>query len=266
MKLQILYEDMYILVCIKPSGVPSQSDKTADFDMVNRLKNYLYEKGDCKGQPYIGVVHRLDRPVAGVMVFAKTPFAAGELSKQIQRKEFCKKYFAVITADLSEKMGQEKQLLTDYLVKNGRTNLSSITTEKDKNGKKAQLYYTVKSVINNLSLVEVELLTGRHHQIRVQMKANLGGILGDTKYNADAENFVAIEENVKKTDTMSTDVQNANIRNDEKMDNSSIVKKTVWKEIALFAYHLEFIHPKTKKKMVFEQIPEKEVFSCFLDK
>lgn len=224
MKLQILYEDSQILVCIKPAGVPSQSDKTADFDMVNRLKNYLYEKGDCKGQPYIGVVHRLDRPVAGIMVFAKTPFAAGELSKQIQKKEFCKKYLAVVTADLEDKIGQEKKLLTDYLVKNGRTNLSTVTTEKDPNGKKAQLYYTVRSVKDGLSLVEVELLTGRHHQIRVQMKTHLGGIAGDTKYNAEV--------------TMPNKI-----------------------DVALFAYHLEFIHPKTKKKMVFEEMPGKEPFT-----
>lgn len=250
MKLQILYEDSQILVCIKPSGVPSQSDKTADFDMVNRLKNYLYEKGDCKGQPYIGVVHRLDRPVSGIMVFAKTPFAAGELSKQMQKKDFCKKYLAVVTADLSDKLGQEKELLTDYLVKNGRTNLSSVTTEKDPNGKKAQLYYTVKNVKDNLSLVEVELLTGRHHQIRVQLKNHIGGIAGDTKYNAEAENSCV--NNAEKDKN--------NIFDGESVDKAVSQQKNVWKEIALFAYHLEFLHPKTKKKMVFEEMPEKEPF------
>lgn len=240
MKLQILYEDSQILVCVKPAGVPSQSDRTADFDMVNRLKNYLYEKGDCKGQPYIGVVHRLDRPVAGIMVFAKTPFAAGELSRQIQKKEFCKKYLAVVTADLSENLGKEKELLTDYLVKNGKTNLSSVTTEKDPAGKKAQLYYTVKNVKDNLSLVEVELLTGRHHQIRVQLKTHIGGIAGDTKYNAEDKNPT------RNNGALAPD------------------KKTGWKEIALFAYHLELLHPKTKKKMVFEQMPEKEPFTSLL--
>ena len=245
MKLNILYEDSQILVCIKPAGVPSQSDKTADFDMVNRLKNYLYEKGDCKGQPYIGVVHRLDRPVSGIMVFAKTPFAAGELSKQIQKKDFCKKYLAVLTADLSDKLGKDKELLTDYLVKNGRTNLSSVTTEKDPNGKKAQLYYTVKNVKDGLSIVEVELLTGRHHQIRVQMKKHLGGIWGDTKYNKDAEELC--------------------VNNSENVDNSAVKQKAVWKETALFAYHLEFVHPKTKKKMVFEEMPEKEPFGGMIN-
>ena len=264
MKLNILYEDSHILVCVKPSGVPSQSDKTADFDMVNRLKNYLYEKGDNKGQYYIGVVHRLDRPVSGIMVFAKTPFSASELSKQIQKKEFTKKYLTVVTADLSNKLGEEKTLLTDYLVKNGRTNLSSITTEKDKNGKKAQLYYTVKKVENGLSLVEVELLTGRHHQIRVQMKEHLGGVWGDTKYNGDAENIVLTKTTLKNADIGNVSMQNKNENNDENIDNTSTGKKAVWKEIALFAYHLEFIHPKTKKKMVFEQLPEKEPFCSLL--
>ncbi len=254
MKLEILYEDSQILVCVKPSGVPSQSDKTADFDMVNRLKNYLYEKGDCKGQPYIGVVHRLDRPVAGIMVFAKTPFAAGELSRQIQKKQFCKKYLAVVTANLEQKLGKEKELLTDYLIKNGRTNLSFVTTEKDPNGKKAQLYYTVKKVKDNLSLVEVELLTGRHHQIRVQLKTHIGGIAGDTKYNAE---LMETNRDGSNTGSMEQTARGAAVN----LENLTVGKKTDWKEIALFAYHLEFIHPKTKKKMVFEQMPEKEPFA-----
>ena len=265
MKLQILYEDMHILVCVKPSGVPSQSDKTADFDMVNRLKNYLYEKGDCKGQPYIGVVHRLDRPVSGIMVFAKTPFSASELSKQIQQKQFCKKYLAVVTSDLSNKLGEDKELLTDYLVKNGRTNLSSITTEKDKNGKKAQLYYNVKSVKENLSLVEVELLTGRHHQIRVQLKEHIGGIWGDTKYNIDAREQnknKSIQEDKKQNKNVN--LEKMGINDSENVDKVLGNTKEMWKEIALFAYHLEFIHPKTKKKMVFEQLPKKEPFISFL--
>ena len=151
-EINILFEDDHILVCEKPAGVPSQSDKTADFDMVNRLKNYLYEKDSGMTNPYIGVVHRLDRPVGGIMVFAKTPFAAKQLSEQIQKREMKKKYLTVTTTDLTKEIGKEKILLTDYLLKDGRTNLSRISGEKDKNAKKAQLYYKVLKVSGELSL------------------------------------------------------------------------------------------------------------------
>lgn len=231
MELEILYEDAQILVCIKPSGIPSQSDRTSDYDMVNRLKNYVFEKSGWQGQPYIEAVHRLDRPVGGIMVFAKTPFAASSLGRQIQRREFCKKYLAVVTANLEGEIGKEKQLLSDYLVRNGKTNLSSITTKEDARGKKAELFYKVRDVKGDLSFVEVELLTGRHHQIRVQLKERLGGIYGDAKYNSSAAE---------------------NLKNGERS------------QIALFAYHLEFWHPKAKRHMVFEKMPDREPFSQFL--
>lgn len=232
MELTILFEDEHILVCEKPSGVPSQSDKSSDFDMVNALKNYVYENGTGKGQPYIGLVHRLDRPVGGIMVFAKSPFAAKELSKQIQLREMKKYYYALITADLSSEIGAGKKHLVDYLVKDGKGNLSKVTTQKDKNGKKAELYYQVldvkKDILSeNVSLVEIELLTGRHHQIRVQMKEHVGGLLGDTKYNS-------FEQEQKG-----------------------------WREIALFAYKLEFKHPKTKKVLSFSKQPEGSVWQTF---
>lgn len=227
MEVQILHEDEQIIVCVKPAGVPSQSDKTSDYDMVNYLKNYIYESDGAKGQPYIGIVHRLDRPVEGIMVFAKTKEAAKELSIQIQKKQFYKKYIAILTKEFPEMVGQEKQLLTDYLVKNGKTNLSSITTKNNPNSKEAKLYYTVKKVKDGLSFVEIELLTGRHHQIRVQMKEHLSGIWGDSKYN---EEFV---------------------------------EQGKWKQIGLVSYYLEFFHPKTKKKMQFEYYPKREPYNIF---
>ena len=143
--------------------------------------------------------------------------------------------------------------------------MSSITTEKDKNGKKAQLYYTVKSVKENLSLVEVELLTGRHHQIRVQLKEHISGIWGDTKYNGDAEEQnrnKSLQEDNKQNKNVN--LEKMGINNSENVDKVLGNTKEMWKEIALFAYHLEFIHPKTKKKMVFEEIPKKEPFRNFL--
>ncbi|WP_235912560.1 RluA family pseudouridine synthase [Velocimicrobium porci] len=227
MQIKILYEDAHIIVCIKPAGVPSQSDKTSDFDMVNRLKNYVYESGEQKEQPFIGVVHRLDRPVEGVMVFAKTKFAAKQLSSQIQQGQFHKRYLAVVTKELPEKLGNQKELLTDYLVKNGRTNLSSITDKENKNAKRAELYYTVKAVKEGCSLVEIELLTGRHHQIRVQMKEHLAGIWGDSKYNKES------------------------------------IKEKEWRQIGLASCYLEFNHPKTNKNISFEYLPQREPFNYF---
>lgn len=223
----ILYEDKQIIVCEKPCGVPSQSDKTGDFDMVNRLKNYLFEKEETKGEPYIGLVHRLDRPVGGIMVFAKTPLAAKTLSEQVRNKTFQKWYLAVVEKDLKEIEGKEKILLTDYLVRDGRNNLSKVTTKENKNAKKAELYYQVLQVKDGLSLVRVELLTGRHHQIRVQLSAHLGGLYGDTKYNVAAK------------------------------------EKKGWQQIALYASEISFLHPKTKEKMCFKKEPEGEVFERF---
>lgn len=252
--INILYEDDDIIVCEKPPGVPTQSDKSSDFDMVNRLMNYIFEKG--QKQPYIGLIHRLDRPVGGIMLFAKTPQMAKDLSEQIRLKKITKKYLAVTTSDMSNGLGDNKILLADYIVKDGRTNLSRITNEKDKNGKKADLYYKTLEVINNntenqvnaenfthLSLIEVELLTGRHHQIRVQMASRRDPLWGDTKYNPIFMNH----EN----------------------SNSSAVKSKRWTNVALYAYQLEFLHPRTKKWMKFELLPNDEpfiYFNQFLDK
>ena len=226
MQLNILYEDTQIIVCEKKPGVPVQSDKTMDFDLVNQLKNYCYEK-DNRKPPYIGLVHRLDRPVGGVMVFAKTPFAAKELSRQIQENLVEKHYLCVVTKDLSTEQGMEKKKLTDYLKKDARQNVSVIVPKSDKNGKKAELFYKVLQVKEECSLIEVELITGRHHQIRVQMSAHVAGLWGDTKYNPNQ------------------------------------AKETGWKEIALFSHRLSFCHPKTKKKMTFSLKPEGEIWGRF---
>lgn len=227
MEVPILHEDEQIIVCVKPAGVPSQSDKTSDYDMVNYLKNYIFESGEGKQEPYIGIVHRLDRPVEGIIVFAKTKQAASFLSTQIQKKQMQKKYLAVLTKAFPEKLGMEKELLKDYIVKNGKTNLSAITTKNHPNGKEALLYYQIKKVRDELSLAEIELLTGRHHQIRVQLKEHLAGIWGDSKYNGEH------------------------------------AQEGKWKQIGLVSYSLEFIHPKTKKKMLFKYIPEREPFLFF---
>ena len=218
MNLRILHEDEHVIVCYKPAGLATQTAKMGAQDMESLLKNYLYKKE--KKMPYVAVIHRLDQPVEGVLVFAKTPFAAKELNKGMQGTGFGKYYKAVVCGIPNEK----KAVLEDYLVKDGKTNTSRVGKKDEAEAKKAVLAYEVIQQTDDKALLKIKLETGRHHQIRVQM-ANMGcPIWGDTKYNS--------AENVDKS----------------------------WKNIALCAYHLEFVHPKTKKKMIFEIEPEGEGF------
>ena len=218
MNLRILHEDEHVIVCYKPAGLATQTAKMGAQDMESLLKNYLCKKE--KKMPYVAVIHRLDQPVEGILVFAKTPFAAKELNKGMQGAGFGKYYKAVVCGIPNEK----KAVLEDYLIKDGKTNTSRVGKKDEAEAKKAVLAYEVIQQTDNKALLKIKLETGRHHQIRVQM-ANMGcPIWGDTKYNS--------AENVDKS----------------------------WKNIALCAYHLEFVHPKTKKKMVFEIEPEGEGF------
>ncbi len=220
MNLHILHEDEHIIVCYKPAGIPTQTKKLGEQDMVSLLKNHL--KGG-----YVAVIHRLDQPVEGLLVFAKTPFAAKELNKGLQGAGFGKHYKAVLWGVPTQK----KATLEDYLVKDGRTNTSRICEASEADAKKAVLSYEVistgKDDGKDISLVKVKLDTGRHHQIRVQM-ANMGcPIWGDAKYN------------------------------------TVVLQDRRFRHIALCAYRLEFIHPKTKKQLEFEIEPKGEVFSNF---
>ena len=177
--LKVLFEDNHIIVVEKPANIPSQGDKTGDKDMLSIIKEYLIKKYNKKGDAYLGLVHRLDRPVGGVMVFAKTSKAASRLSEGVRNKEFSKRYLVIVDG----KMENEKGVFEDYLVKNEKTNLSKVTDEKNKNAKKASLDYEVikYNEETNLSLVKVNLHTGRHHQIRVQFASRGHSIYGDQK-------------------------------------------------------------------------------------
>ena len=179
-KLKILYEDNHIIVTEKPPNIPSQADKTEDIDMLTIIKQYLKEKYNKPGNVYLGLVHRLDRPVGGVMVFAKTSKAAARLSEQVRNKEFKKEYLAIVDGKLENTMGT----LENYLLKNEKTNTSKVVKEGTKNSKYAKLDYEVLKYNEeiNLSVVKVHLHTGRHHQIRLQL-SNFGhSICGDQKY------------------------------------------------------------------------------------
>ncbi len=213
--LKVIYEDNHIIVVEKKPNIPSQGDKTNDIDMLTIVKQYIKEKYNKPGEVYLGLIHRLDRPVGGVMVFAKTSKAASRLSEQVRNKVFKKKYLTIVDG----KMEQEKASLEDYLLKNEKNNLSKVVNEKTKNAKQAKLDYEVLTYNNeiNLSVLKIDLHTGRHHQIRVQLSSRGHSIYGDQKYGTRGRG----------------------------------------KQIALWAYSLTILHPITKEEMTFISIPEK---------
>ena len=178
MDINIIYEDNHVLVVQKPCNIPSQKDNTNDVDMCDILKNYLKEKYNKQGNVYLGLVHRLDRPVGGLMVFAKTSKAASRLSDSIRKKEFKKTYLVVVNGKLKEK----ERVLHDYLLKDKKNNMVSVVKKGTKDAKEAILEYKVLQEVDNFSLIMVKLITGRSHQIRVQFK-NVGNpLFGDQRY------------------------------------------------------------------------------------
>lgn len=183
MNLNILYEDNHVIVVVKPKGILSQADKTGGNDMLTIIKEYIKEKYNKPGNVYLGLVHRLDRMTEGLMVFAKTSKAASRLSENIREGDFKKKYIALVYGNLE--IGK-KETLTNFLIKDEKNNISKVVTEKTKGAKQAILEYNVigHTVYNGeeCSYISVNLITGRHHQIRVQM-ANIGyPLVGDVKY------------------------------------------------------------------------------------
>lgn len=220
-ELEILFEDNDILVCRKPAGLATQTKRLGQQDMESLLKNYRAKKGE---PPYIGIVHRLDQPVEGVMVFAKNQKAAAHLSKQVQDRVIGKYYYAVSQSEPSEKEG----VLENYLLTDKKTNYTRVidkrsVTDLRKDAKYAKLEY--KSVGNKeeKTLFEIKLHTGRQHQIRVQM-ANVGcPLVGDSKYGEAGDK----------------------------------------EQLALCSYKLEFEHPTKKIPMTFEIKPIGKVFIEF---
>jgi len=213
-KLNVIYEDNHIIVVEKPVNIPSQGDKTGDIDMLTLVKKYIKEKYNKPGEVYLGLVHRLDRPVGGVMVFAKTSKAAARLSEQVRVKEFKKKYLVIVDG----KMESKQDTLEDYLLKNERLNMSKVVKEGTKNAKLAKLDYEVLKYdeIIDLSLLKINLHTGRHHQIRVQLANSGHSIYGDQKYGLRGRG----------------------------------------KQICLWAYELSIVHPTNKQSMTFKVLPE----------
>ena len=176
--MKILYEDNHLLGVEKPINVPVQADASKDPDLLSLLKAYLIEKYNKPGQAYLGLVHRLDRPVGGAMVFAKTSKAASRLSRDLQNHSIQRQYLAIVNGRV--KVPQDT--LIHYLQKNNQTNITSVVGKNQPQAKKAILHYHKIAEHDNYSLLNVKLETGRSHQIRVQMAAIGHPLFGDQKY------------------------------------------------------------------------------------
>ena len=179
-KINILYEDNHLLVVEKPVNIPVCEDESGDNDLLNILKKYLKDKYNKPGNVYLGLVHRLDRPVGGVMVFARTSKAAGRLSKQVQNHQLGKIYFAVCEGKVPDR-GE----WTDYLIKDNKKNQSFVTDKE--HGKEAKLKFERLNYKDGLSLVKIALETGRSHQIRLQFSSHGFPLVGDAKYNPNSD-------------------------------------------------------------------------------
>lgn len=180
-ELKVVYEDNHILVVIKPQNVPSQADSSNDLDMLTMCKNYIKEKYNKQGNVYVGLVHRLDRPTGGLMVFAKTSKSASRLAESMKNGEFSKKYLAVVVG----KPKYNEDRLVNYLKKDTKDNVVRVVPQLEEGAKYAELNYKVLDSNSKLSLCEVKLGTGRNHQIRVQMATIGNPVFGDVKYGGD---------------------------------------------------------------------------------
>ncbi|WP_411842510.1 RluA family pseudouridine synthase [Salinicoccus sp. HZC-1] len=178
MHINVLYEDNHLLIVEKPVNLPVQEDSSKDKDLLTILKEYIKEKYNKQGDVYLGLIHRLDRPVGGAMVFARTSKAASRLSNELRKHQIYRTYAAVTRGHLPKNHGR----LIDYLWKDRRKNIVSVTEEDKKDAKKAVLDYKALSNHKKGSLVEVELKTGRSHQIRVQLANQGTPLYGDQKY------------------------------------------------------------------------------------
>ncbi|WP_313018364.1 RluA family pseudouridine synthase [Acetoanaerobium noterae] len=218
---EVIYEDNHIIVVVKPFGMPSQEDDSKDLDMLSWVKAYVKEKYNKPGEVFIGLVHRLDRVSGGLMVFARTSKAAARLSDQIRKKQIEKKYTLVAEGSLEKKSG----FMEDFLVKDKLNNKVKAFKNEVKDSKDAKLSYEVMDERQGLSLVSVDLITGRSHQIRVQFSSRGCPLYGDLKYGS---------SNPQK------------------------------KSIALWSNYLSFEHPTKKEKLEFKiELPDHKPWDVF---
>ena len=214
--INIIYEDNHLLVVEKPINIPVQEDSSKDLDFLTLLKNFIKKRDNKPGNVFLGLIHRLDRPVGGIMVFAKTSKCASRLSEQVRNRTFKKTYFAIVEGKV-----EEKATLIDNLLKDTKNNIVRV----DKNGKESILDYELIDYKDNLSLVKINLKTGRSHQIRVQFSSRGHALYGDQKYNKNS---------------------------------------VIGEQIALFANLITFNHPITKEELTFKlDLPNRKPWNKF---
>ena len=228
---KILYEDSHIIVCKKPAGIPTQTKRIGTHDLVSLLKNHLAASAPSGKAPYLAVIHRLDQPVSGILVFAKTPAAAKALTQQLTRQGFGKYYRALVEGIPPH----QEDTPENYLVKDPKSNTSHVCEKNTPGAKLARLHYKIvkkgqgffnrgRGIFKNTTApieLEIHLDTGRHHQIRVQLAAMGCPIIGDSKYNPNADSG---------------------------------------QPLMLCACRLEFSHPVTKEKLAFQLSEEEGAF------
>lgn len=219
MKINVIYEDNHLIVVEKPANILIQAGSLNLPDLLNEVKKYIKEKYNKPGEVFLGLLHRLDTNVAGIVCFAKTSKAASRVSKEIRELRFDKKYLAIVEGNLKK----DEAVLKDFLYKDEINKKAIISDEK--NGKESILKYKKIARIDNLSLLDIELITGRFHQIRAQLSNQNTPIYGDKKYKS----------------------------------------KNRYDQIALYAYYLSFVHPTTKEKLEFKHYPKNPLFDKFLN-
>lgn len=215
MEKNIIFEDNHLLILSKPINMPVQADSSHDLDLLTALKDFIKIRDNKPGNVYLGLVHRLDRPVGGVMVFAKTSKAASRLSFQIRKKQLQRNYLAVLYGSFSDTYSQGQ--LIDYLWKDRKNNQVYAVSASHEQSKKSVLHYQVLAQQDNLTLVKVQLLTGRSHQVRVQFQTAGFPLYGDQKYGG------------------------------------KIVEKHT--QIALWSNEIQLVHPTLKERMTFQSLP-----------
>jgi len=213
LEIKILFEDNHIIIIEKPVNIPVQEDESGDVDLLTLLKENIKERYNKPGNVFVGLIHRLDRPVGGVMVFAKTSKAASRLSEQVRARDLKKTYLAVVHGKPEKSNGQ----LKDYLLKDRKTNIVRIVNKDLDGAKEAILDYNLIENKEGLSLIKINLLTGRSHQIRVQFSGIGNPLFGDQKYGVELNK--------------------------------------PGQQIALWAHEIGFIHPVSKEEMVFKSVP-----------
>ena len=184
MKDWILYEDNHIIIVNKPPKIPVQGDKTGDTSLIDIGKEYVKKTYNKKGNIYLGLPHRIDRPVSGIVILSKTSKSLSRMTKLFRDREIKKTYWAIVKNKLKKHSGE----LTHYLKKNKRLNKSFVGQNNQKGFMESKLKYKLLKELNNYFLYEIELITGRHHQIRVQLSTLGSPIKGDVKYNAKRTN------------------------------------------------------------------------------